>query len=137
MGKIDQTANINLISRISAGTTIKGEIISEHDLRIDGCFEGKLYSEGRVVIGENANVNGDVICTNVDLWGTMSGNLFVKDTLSLKEGCDMSGGLNVRKLFIELGSIFNGTCKMITEEEFKTYIPKAEPAAASKASSQG
>ena len=46
------------------------------------------------------------------------GNLFVKDTLSLKEGCVVSGNLHIRRLSVELGATFNGNCKTITEAEF-------------------
>lgn len=119
MGKVEPTAvNVNSVSRISAGTVIKGEIVSPYDIRIDGTFEGKVQSNGRVVAGENAVIKGDIICENVDLWGKVEGNIFVKDTLSLKEGCSVTGGLNVRRLSVELGATLNGNCRMISESEF-------------------
>ena len=92
--------------------------MSPYDIRIDGTFEGKVQTKGRVVVGESADVKGDVICENIDLWGKMDGNVFVKNTLSLKDGCTVNGNLNVRRLSVELGSTFNGNCRMITEEEF-------------------
>mgnify|MGYP002511503357 CR=1 FL=1 len=132
MAKSEPTVNVNSISRISAGTVIKGEIVSPYDIRIDGTFEGKVQTKGRVVIGETANIKGDVICENIDLWGKMEGNLYVKDTLSLMEGCSMDGNLHVRRLAVELRSTFNGNCRMITEAEFNKIAgveaPKAEPA---------
>lgn len=126
MAKVEQTVNVNSVSRISAGTFFKGEISSPYDLRIDGGFDGKLYSKGRVVIGESAKVGGEMICDNVDLWGAVKGDLYVKDTLSLKSGCTMEGSINVRKLIVELGASFNGTCKMITEEEFDKVVASEE-----------
>ena len=132
MAKSEPTVNVNSISRISSGTVIKGEIVSPYDIRIDGTFEGKVQTKGRVVIGETANIKGDVICENIDLWGKMEGNLYVKDTLSLMEGCSMDGNLHVRRLAVELGSTFNGNCRMITEAEFNKIAgveaPKTEPA---------
>ena len=118
MAKSEPTLNVNSISRISAGTVIKGEIQSPYDIRIDGTFEGRVQTKGRVVIGESAFVKGDVICENADLWGKVEGNLYVKDTLSLMEGCSMEGNLHVKRLSVELGSTFNGNCRMITEAEF-------------------
>jgi len=126
MAKIEQTVNVNTVSRISVDTYFKGEISSPYDLRIDGNFEGKLYSNGRVVIGESATVNGDIVCSNVDLWGKMAGNLYVRDTLSLKNGCSVEGTLTVRKLFVEIGSIFNGTCRMISEKEYDDMVAKMD-----------
>lgn len=118
MGKSETVVNVNSISRISAGTVIKGEVISPTDIRIDGTFEGKVHSKGRVVLGETAVIKGDIICENIDLWGKVEGNVFVKDTLALKEGCVMTGNLHARRLSVELGATFNGNCKTITEAEF-------------------
>ncbi|MCF0175569.1 MAG: polymer-forming cytoskeletal protein [Bacteroidales bacterium] len=117
--KMEAPVNVNSVSRISAGTIIKGDIISPCDIRIDGEFEGKILCEGRVVIGETAIIKGNIVCTNLDLWGKTIGDLFVKDSLSLKAGSVIDGNLNIRKLYVELGSIFNGNCKMISEEEFE------------------
>ena len=118
MAKIEPVVNVNSISRISAGTVIKGEIISPCDIRIDGTFEGKLQAKGRVVIGETAVIKGDIVCVNIDLWGKVDGNIYVKDTLALKEGCSVNGNLHVKKLSVELGSTFNGNCRMMNEGEF-------------------
>ena len=118
MAKTEPTVNVNSISRISAGTVIKGEILSPTDIRIDGTFEGRVQSKGRVVIGESAVIKGDVVCENVDLWGKVEGNIFVKDTLSLMDGCVVTGNLHIRRLAVELGAAFNGNCKTITEAEF-------------------
>ena len=132
MAKSESNLNVNSISRISSGTIIKGEILSPYDIRIDGTFEGKVQTKGRVVVGETAFIKGDIICENIDLWGKVDGNLFVKDTLSLMEGCSVNGNLNVRRLSVELGSTFNGNCRMITEAEFNKIAgvetPKPEAA---------
>ena len=118
MAKSEPNLNVNSISRISTGTVIKGEIMSPYDIRIDGTFEGKIQTKGRVVVGETAFIKGDIICENIDLWGKVDGNVFVKDTLSLMEGCSVNGNLNTRRLSVELGSTFNGNCRMITEAVF-------------------
>lgn len=122
MAKSEPNLNVNTISRISVGTIIKGEIVSSSDIRIDGTFDGKIQSNGRVVIGESASVKGDVICENLDLWGKVDGNVYVKDTLSLKQGCTVNGNVHIRRFCVELGSVFNGNCKMITEDEFEKLI---------------
>ena len=136
MAKTEPVVNVNSISRISAGTVIKGEIVSPTDIRIDGTFEGRVQSKGRVVVGESAVIKGDIVCENVDLWGKVEGNLFVKDTLSLKEGCVVAGNLHVRRLAVELGATFNGNCKTITEAEFNKLAGLEAPAQAKQAQPQ-
>ena len=121
MAKTESTLNVNSISRISSGTVIKGEILSPGDIRIDGSFEGKLHSKGRVVVGETAVIKGDIFCDNVDLWGKVYGNIYVKDTLALKDGCVVNGNLHIKKLSVELGAVFNGNCKTISDSEYDKY----------------
>ncbi len=115
---MEPNISVNEVSRISAGSVFKGEISSPNDIRIDGTFEGKVYSKGRVVVGEKAVVKGDIICQNVDFWGVIQGNFYVKDTLSLKGGCKVDGDLHIKRLQVELDARFNGNCKMLAEGEF-------------------
>ena len=122
MAKIEQAANVNLVSRISAGTYFKGEIVSPNDLRIDGKFDGSIVSEGKVVIGESAEVNATIVCVNADVWGKAHGCFTVKDIMSIKSECSVDGELKVRRLIVELGASFNGTCKMISEQDYDTAV---------------
>lgn len=115
---VETTVNVNEVSRISSGTTIKGEINSPSDIRIDGSFEGRIISKGRVVAGDKAVISGDVICENLDFWGRMTGSIYVKDTLTLKEGCTVNGDIHVRRLVVELGARFEGKCNMLADGEF-------------------
>ena len=127
---MEPTVNVNEVSRISTGTVVKGEISSSNDIRIDGTFEGKIKSKGRVVVGEKALIKGDIICANVDFWGTMEGNFYVKDTLSLKSSSKVKGDLHIKRLQVELDARFDGTCQMITESDFDRLV--GNPAAAAQ-----
>lgn len=116
---VEPVVNVNEVSRISSGTMIKGEISSPNDIRIDGSFEGKINSKGKVVVGDRAVISGDIICDNVDFWGRMTGSIYAKDTLSLKEGCKIDGNLHVKRLAVELGAFFNGKCEMLSDGDFE------------------
>ena len=129
---MDTTVNVNDVSRIAAGTVFKGELTSPGDIRIDGEFEGKIFSKGRVVIGEKASFKGDIVCVNLDFYGTMVGNFFVKETLTLKSHCKVDGDLNTKRLQVELDAQFNGSCRMIDDGEFDklaAQLGAAKPAA--------
>ena len=111
--------NINEVNRIAAGAIFKGDIATTNDIRIDGTFEGRLYSEARVVVGEKAVVKGDIFCTFVDFNGTMTeGRFYVKDTLTLKAGCSVHGDLFFERLQVELDAKFIGKCQVIGDTEY-------------------
>jgi len=141
---MDTNANLNEVSRISAGTTFKGEVITSGDIRIDGNFDGRLSSKGRLVVGESAQVNGDVICQNVDFSGKMSkGTIYVADTLSLKSGCTVDGDLHYKRLQVELDAKINGSLKALNDADFDKIVsqtaaaaPAQKPAAPKQAQSE-
>ena len=122
------SVGVNDVSRISAGSSIKGEITSPNDIRIDGNFEGKIISQAKVVVGEKAVIKGDIVCSSCDFWGKIDGNFFVKDTLSLKDTCVVTGDLHIRRLQVDLDATFNGNCKMIGESEFNQLTTGERPA---------
>ena len=41
----------NSATLISPGTTLKGDVKSENDLRIDGTIHGNVYSSSKIIVG--------------------------------------------------------------------------------------
>lgn len=100
-------------SLIGAGTTMKGDITSNGDLRIDGTLVGNINCSAKVVIGANGNVQGDIHGQQADIMGKVTGTIKVKDLLMLKGGCIVTGNIEASKLQIEPTANFNGECHMI------------------------
>jgi cytoskeletal protein CcmA (bactofilin family) len=99
-------------SLIGAGTTMKGDITSSGDLRIDGTLVGNIFCTAKVVIGANGNVQGDIGGQQADIMGKVSGTIKVKDLLQLKGGSVVNGNIEAAKLQIEPTANFNGGCHM-------------------------
>ena len=101
-------------SLIGAGTSLKGDITSNGDLRIDGSLTGNIHCTAKVVIGANGVVEGDINGQQADIMGKVSGTIKVKDLLQLKGGSVVNGNLQAAKLQIEPSASFNGECHMVT-----------------------
>jgi cytoskeletal protein CcmA (bactofilin family) len=97
---------------VAKNTTIKGDINSDGDFRIDGTLEGTLKTNGRVIIGVDGFINGNVEATNADIEGKFSGQLQVSNMLTIKVTANISGDVIIGKLSIEPGATFNATCAM-------------------------
>jgi len=54
---------------VSAGTTLKGDISSNSDLRIDGTIIGNVNSGAKIVIGANGSVEGNITGNQADVVG--------------------------------------------------------------------
>jgi cytoskeletal protein CcmA (bactofilin family) len=97
---------------ISAGTTLKGDISSNSDLRVDGTVIGNIKSAAKVIIGSTGVVEGDISASQTDIAGKVSGNIRSKELLQLKGQCVITGNLYAGKLQIEPSATFNGQCHM-------------------------
>ena len=97
---------------IGNGTTIKGEIVATGDIRVDGTIIGTMKSTGKVVIGQQGVVEGDIICNSADISGKVKGTIRVDELTSLKATSRLEVELYTKQLFIEVGAIFTGKCDM-------------------------
>lgn len=122
MTKIAEQVDANNVSRISAGTTIVGDVYAESDIRVDGSIKGTLCSRGKVVIGEQAVIEGIVACYAADLLGRIDGDIHVRDTLSIKSSAALNGNFYPHRFEVQMGASITGAFKTISEEEFdKTF----------------
>ena len=106
----------NSTSLIGAGTTFKGDINSNADLRIDGTLTGNIYSTAKVIIGANGVVEGDISGQQADIHGKVVGTIKVKDLLQLKGTSFVNGNIHAGNLQIDTSATFNGQCQMTPAE---------------------
>ena len=114
--------NVNEVSRVSAHSYYKGNFYSDNDIRIDGTFEGDILTQGKAVVGEKARVLGTIICASLDVWGNIKGDVYVKDTLSLKATSTVEGNMYYTRLQLEIGANFEGMCKRVAEDDYKAMF---------------
>lgn len=108
-------------NRIVEGTTIKGDIISQADFRLDGELIGNFQSSGKIVIGPAGSVTGDIVCKNADIEGKFNGKIQVAEILNVKSKASIQGEVSVGKLSVEPGAEFSASCAM------KTNIKNLKP----------
>src|SRR5688572_33144061 len=89
----DAPAQPSGASLIAAGTTLKGDLSSNGDIRIDGTLKGNIICTAKVVIGANGVVEGDISGQQADIMGTVTGTIRVKEILQLKGGSVINGNL--------------------------------------------
>jgi cytoskeletal protein CcmA (bactofilin family) len=98
---------------IGQGTTIKGDIESSGDFRIDGQLTGSIKVGGRLVIGPSGIVVGSMKCQNADISGHVKADMQVDELTAMKSTAVIEGDLETGRLTIEVGAKFRGKCEMI------------------------
>lgn len=104
-----------LHNTLAAGTTVKGDVITEIDFRLDGRVEGNITCKAKIVIGPKAQVVGNIISENAEILGSVEGNLEIREKLVLKASAVVKGDMVTQILEIEPSACFNGSCKMAAE----------------------
>ena len=104
-------------NRIVEGTTIHGDIVSPADFRLDGELIGNFTSNGKLVIGPKGSVKGDIICNTADIEGKFEGTIKVEEILNIKETASIIGEVEIGKLAVEPGAVFNASCVMFSKTQ--------------------
>jgi cytoskeletal protein CcmA (bactofilin family) len=115
----------NSANLIQSGTEIKGDVITQGNIRIDGKLTGTLDCKGKLIIGKTGELDGTVVCSNAEVQGSLHASMKVNGLLSLKSTSKLLGDIIVKKLAIEPGAIFTGNCKMEDETAVKAETPPA------------
>jgi len=112
MAKEIITASGAVYSIIAPGTRISGNVYSEEDIRLEGTLEGDLVSKGKVILGPQSMMKGNVKCVNAEISGIIEGDIEATEQLSLREKAQIKGSIRTSTLIIEPGASFNGACEM-------------------------
>ncbi len=86
----------------------KGELSFEKGMRLQGHFEGKINTPGRVHVTREAKLQADVEAGALVVEGEVHGNLMAADRIELKQSARYEGDLRAAKLVVDEGAQFNG-----------------------------
>jgi cytoskeletal protein CcmA (bactofilin family) len=97
---------------IGKGTEFKGDIKAQGLLRVEGKLEGKIDTQGDIIIGESGLVHADVSGRHMTIAGEMRGNIDITGKLELTPTAKLFGDVKVNSLAINDGAVFRGSCEM-------------------------
>lgn len=97
---------------IGAGVRVRGTLISDGDVTIDGQLHGEVKTSGNLNLGVNALVKANVTGRNVRVAGQLTGNVKASDETSITETGKVVGNISTSTLSIGTGAIFIGTSSM-------------------------
>jgi cytoskeletal protein CcmA (bactofilin family) len=112
----------NTQSTIGEGTAFNGNINSIGMVKVNGTLNGDIFTEAEVVIGEKANIKGNISAASISINGVVEGNVKCLGTLELMASARLTGDIEVFNLSVSKGAIFNGKCSIIRDEENFTLL---------------
>jgi cytoskeletal protein CcmA (bactofilin family) len=105
-------------SLISADVKMKGSLISQGEVQIDGVIEGDVRASS-LTVGDTGAVKGEVVAESVVIRGTIEGRIRARK-VQLCTGSKVHGDIHHTSLAIEPNAVFEGGVKHVQD-------PLAEP----------
>lgn len=102
---------------IGIDTTFKGNIISNKAVRIDGKMIGNIEKSEGVVIGESAEIKGNITAKYIVIGGRVEGNIIATEGIELLDKSVVIGNIQTTILSISEGAFFEGKSTMIKQQE--------------------
>ncbi len=102
-----------LTALLGRGTRFEGKLLFEGPTRIEGWFRGEIRSDSVLVIGEGAEIYGDIeVATVIIKGGLVDANVRARQSIELYVPARVSGSLHAPEIFMDKGVQFSGTCTM-------------------------
>ncbi len=121
---------------LGTNSTLKGDLKSQANVRLDGTFEGTLEIDGNVLVGETAKITADIHAKNVSIAGAVRGNVSGKKVQLLRTG-RVWGDISATAIATEEGAFIDGKITMVSHEVAQTFDPTALPLPDELASESG
>ncbi len=116
---------------IGASITVKGDLVGEEDLLIQGRVEGKIVlKENNVTVGSRGNLKADVHAKIVSVEGRVEGNLYGKEKIIIRKTGRVRGNLVAPRVSLEDGATFKGSIDMEAAKQPAVSQPKTRQALA-------
>lgn len=111
---------------LDKGCTFEGKLTFDGTVQINGDFDGEIYSDGTLVVGNDAKVKAKIFVDTLVTYGRVEGDVEAKTKMEMHVPAVVIANVNTKSLSIEDGVIFEGRCHMeqsgISEAAAKTEV---------------
>ena len=96
------------LSIVARPNRFEGALSGGGDIQIDGELKGEVDSSGRLVIAESGKVEAKMHARQVEVSGTVTGDVTADDKIELKASAVLRGNITAPKVVIHEGATFEG-----------------------------
>jgi cytoskeletal protein CcmA (bactofilin family) len=117
---------------LEKGVSVEGRLDTTGTFRIDSAMKGTITSDEKLILGENARIEGQIEGNYVIIAGRFDGTIKAKGKVEILTKAIVTGEVHTPCLIIEPGAVFDGRCHMLaTNQTAKTItIPIRSAASA-------
>ncbi|MFZ0036904.1 MAG: polymer-forming cytoskeletal protein [Candidatus Acidiferrales bacterium] len=115
---------------LEQGVRLRGDLFATGTFRVNATVAGRLSSDGVLILGEQAEVDGELEARIVMIGGKFKGTVRATDRVEVQATGIVNGDVFAPCMVIAAGAIFQGRCHMVSDppaEQIVT-IPIRSPA---------
>lgn len=116
MAKKNFIDDISVNTIVGSGSLISGNVTVSGFLRIDGDIDGNIQTMGRVIIGEEARIRGNIRAASVSVGGIVQGDIIAPDYVVVLSSGMVIGSVLTKKLRVDDNVILHGFCSAIGDQ---------------------
>jgi cytoskeletal protein CcmA (bactofilin family) len=113
--------------RVGEKLSIKGEIVGEGDLELAGRFEGVINVNGRVIVGDRAEVDADITAATIVVGGRVRGNLSAAGRVEILPQGTQTGNLKGGSFAAADGAVVKGEIVVDRGNRGRVEITGSQP----------
>ena len=110
------------VTIIAQSCKLEGSFETPGKLIVDGSLTGDLKCN-TLEVGKNARINANIEADNIDVGGSLKGEIFCNGRLFIANTGEVKGRISYGSLLIETGGLLEGYIKRKLESEETKLLP--------------
>jgi len=120
MGKNSEVYEGKINGLIDRGCSMDGKLSFDGSVQINGNFQGEIISDGILIVGPDAKVDGNIQVGSIIIEGNVQGTIVAGGRIELRKGSRLIADIRTTSIVIEEGAAFHGQCQMLDEGVSRT-----------------
>ena len=98
---------------IGTACNVRGQLIAQEDLRIEGAIDGEIEAPGHAVdVDAAASVHATVFARDVTIHGNLVGKVTAVEIVDIRNGATVAADIVAPCVLLADGAVFNGRIEM-------------------------
>ena len=109
---------------VGENVMVTGKLHTSSNIQVNGMVKGEIESEGGIIVGKTATIEGPIAAAEIKIEGTVRGSIIASHSVEITSEAKVIGDIQTDKLSIQFGALFVG--KSLMQDKKSTEKVKNE-----------
>ena len=108
----NRRSNLSTLTLLDRGCEFTGKLSFEGVVRIDGVFQGEIFSHDHLIVGEGAVVEANIEIGELEIGGSFKGQILARDKVIVHSTGRIQGQIQTKEIEVRPGGVIDGSIEM-------------------------